>query len=93
MAQYKLCKIGVIRWDGVLIPADDANRHWRTYLQWVTAGNVPDAADAEPVLPTAQESAALTLQRDPVFRALIKVLAARFGLTAAQLINEIKAQV
>ena len=93
MALYKLAKVGVIRSDGAFIPKDNSNRDYIEFLRWVIEGNTPDPADPDPVPATDLENATLTLQRDPVFRALVKVLAAHFGLTVAQLVAEIKAQV
>jgi hypothetical protein len=93
MALYRLCKTGVIRSDGAVIPATLQNRDYKAYVDWVNRGGVPDAADTEPLPPTELQTATLTLQRDPVFRALVKVLAAHFGMTPAQLVAEIKAQV
>lgn len=50
MAEYKLhTEDGVIR-DGVFIPADESNRDYRQYLDWVAAGNTPDAADQAPAV-------------------------------------------
>lgn len=44
---YKLAiNGGVIRLaDGAFIPADDDNRDWRAYQDWLAAGNVPAADD------------------------------------------------
>lgn len=92
MALYKLARNGVLRSDGAFIPATLENRDYRTYVAWVNAGGVPDAADAQRV-ETEVQQAAQRLQADPVFRALIKVLAAHFNMTPAQLVTEIKAQV
>ena len=93
MAEYKLLANGVRKSTGECIPADGANRHWQQYLQWLAAGNAPDAADPEPTPDTDLQKASRQLQNDPVFRALVKVLATRFGITPAQLVAEIKAQV
>lgn len=96
MALYKLNKIGVLLQDATNpldIPKDDRNRHWQDYQKWLADGNVPDAANPEPALPTELENATAALQRDPVFRALVKVLATHFGLTPKQMVDEIKAQV
>lgn len=93
MALYKLTTFGVLRNDGAQIPRDNTNRDYIAFLKWVVEGNTPDPADPEPVPPTDLENATLALQRDPVFRALVKVLATRFGVTVAQLVAEIKAQV
>lgn len=41
-------------------------------------------------LATDADRAAKTLANDPVFRALVKTLAARFGVTVNTLVNEIK---
>lgn len=93
MALYKLCRTGVLRSDGAFIPASLGNSDYKEYMAWLDAGGVVEAADIEPMPPTEKDIAALTLQRDPVFSALVKVLAARFGVTPAQLVAEIKAQV
>lgn len=43
---YKLTKEGYIkRDDGACIPVDDKNSHYKEYLDWVDAGNVPDPID------------------------------------------------
>jgi hypothetical protein len=93
MAEYKLTKFGCLKTTGESIPADQRNRHWQEYQSWLAAGNVPDAADPEPVPDTDLQKAATILQNDPVFRALVKVLAVRFGITPAALVAEIKAKV
>lgn len=93
MAKYKLAQAGVIRSDGSFIPATLRNRDYLEYADWVNTGGVPDAADPAPVPDTDLQTATQRLQNDPVFRALIKVLATHFALTPAQLIAEIKAQV
>lgn len=56
--KYKLTANGVIRDDGVNIPADEGNRDYREYLEWLAAGNTPDPIDPEPtveVVPTIEE--------------------------------------
>ncbi len=93
MALYKLCKAGVIRLDGAVIPASLQNRDYKDYVAWINAGNVPDPADPELIPDTDLQIAIRLLQQDPVFRALVKVLATRFGISVAQLVNEIKTQV
>lgn len=45
MALYKLLENGVLREDGVSIPANEGNRHYQEYLAWVALGNTPDPAD------------------------------------------------
>lgn len=94
MSIYKLASFGVIHIPtGRNIPKDNANNDYKEYLRWVTDGNTPDPADPERVPDTDLQIANQRLQADPVFRALIKVLATRFGVPIAQLANEIKAQV
>lgn len=93
MALYKLAKAGVIRNDGAFIPATLQNRDYQDYVDWVNTGGMPDPVDPDTVPDTALQVATLQLQTNPVFRALIKVLAAHFAMTPAQFIAEIKAQV
>ena len=38
----------VVRDDGASIPADERNKDYREYLDWVEAGNTPGAPDPEP---------------------------------------------
>ena len=95
MALYKLT-LGpvVLRTDtGAGIPTSVGNRHYQEYLDWLAAGNVADPADPAPLPDTDLQIATRQLQNDPVFRALVKVLATHFGLTVPQMVNEIKAQV
>lgn len=93
MALYKLIKDGVVRSDGAVIPATLQNRNYKEYVDWVNTGGIPDPADPAPIPDTDLQTATQRLQNDPVFRALIKVLATHFALAPAQLIAEIKAQV
>ena len=94
MSLYKLTKTGVQRLaDGACIPFDDRSRQYKEYLDWVATGNAPDPVNPDPLPDTDLQIATRTLQNDPVFRALVKVLAVRFGVSVAQLVNEIKAQV
>lgn len=92
MAQYKLTRFGCIDTiSGASIPADIRNRHWQQYLDWVAAGNNADNMEPEALPLTAAQQAqegAMT----PAMRGLIKALAARLGVTPAQLIQEMKAQ-
>lgn len=39
---------GVVRDDGALIPNDERNADWQTYLVWVAAGNTAASAPAAP---------------------------------------------
>lgn len=93
MAQYKLCRTGILdTLSSANIPIDPANRHYQAYLQWFAAGNTPDAADPAPIQPTVAQQAQDIAIADPAMRGLIRALAARLGITAAQLIQEMKAQ-
>lgn len=43
MAKYKLTQDGVVDTEeGLNIPDDIGNRHWREYLDWVALGNTAD---------------------------------------------------
>lgn len=45
MAKYKLTASAATVHDtetGEFIPDDPANRHWRSYQEWLAAGNIPD---------------------------------------------------
>lgn len=45
---YKLKENGVTRIDGdqaIVIPADEFNRHWNEYQEWLKAGNTPEPQD------------------------------------------------
>jgi hypothetical protein len=47
--KYKLTNTDtILREDGASIPADQKNRDYCEYLDWVNAGNTPDAPDLEP---------------------------------------------
>lgn len=53
---YKLLKQGVLRVDdNAYIPAVPSNVDYKNFLAWVEAGNVPQAADPDP-LPTDYSS-------------------------------------
>ncbi len=96
MSLYKLTKTGVQRLaDGVCIPFDDRNRQYKEYLQWVAEGGVAEPADFTPdtLPPAVSQITTVVLRDDPVFRALLKVIAVRFNIPVAQLVDEIKAQV
>ena len=91
---YKLTKFGVIRLtDNAIIPADPLNRSYKEYLEWVAEGNIADPAAPELLPDNDLTTATAKLANDPAFRALVKVLAAHFGISVTQLVNEIKAQV
>lgn len=90
---YKLTAFGVRQ--NILnvdIPNDTRNRHWLEYLAWVAAGNIADPADALPIPDTPGKQAQDEAMNNPAMRGLIKALAARLGITPAQLIAEMKAQ-
>ena len=37
---------GIIRTsDGAIVPDDNANTDWQEYLEWIAAGNTPEAAE------------------------------------------------
>lgn len=44
---YKLMQdnLGVVRSDGAIIPADNANTDYQKYLEWVAENNTPEPAD------------------------------------------------
>ena len=71
MSDYILSESGVIRAsDNASIPADEGNRDWREYLEWVDAGNT--AAPYVPVPVTveqveAQRRQVFRLEADPLF--------------------------
>ena len=93
---YKLTKFGVLRLtDNAIIPADPLNRNYKEYLQWVAEGGIADPADFIPdaLPPAVSQIATVVLRDDPVFQALLKVIAVHFGIPVATLVNEIKAQV
>jgi len=48
MATYKLTLAGCVREDGLSIPNNQDNRHWREFLAWQAAGNTPDPIDPDP---------------------------------------------
>lgn len=48
--KYKLSDNRVIRDDGASIPLDIGNRDYREYLDWLSAGNIPDLADPKPLV-------------------------------------------
>ncbi len=43
---YKLGQNSIIRNDGAVIPLDERNADYQSYLAWAAAGNVPQQADA-----------------------------------------------
>ena len=96
MNSYKLTKFGIIRTsDNAAIPADLFNRDYKEYLQWVSGGGVVDPADFLPdsLPPAISQITNVVLRDDPVFLALLKVIASRFNIPVAQLVDEIKVQV
>ncbi len=91
MSDYKLTRSGIQRLaDGANIPIDFNNRDYQSFLAWKNAGNVPEPASILMEIPVSLEVAAKT---PTVFDALVQVLAAHFGISVDQLMNEIKAQV
>jgi len=67
---YTLNESGVTRGDGASIPADEGNRDWREYLEWVDAGNTADPYVPEPVTieqVQAQRRHAFVVESDPLF--------------------------
>lgn len=59
---YKLTKFGV-QLGNASIPNDPANRDWQEYQAWLTKGNTPLPADAEPD-PAIQTTKAKLLEID-----------------------------
>jgi hypothetical protein len=53
---YKLNTQGGVIFGDVFIPEDEGNRDYRTYLQWVAAGNTPQPADVPSTLVTLTPS-------------------------------------
>ena len=54
--RYVLAEHGVIRAsDGASIPADDRNRDWRAYQEWLSEGNVADPIPAPVIDPAVAE--------------------------------------
>lgn len=82
MADYKLMfgTPGIIRTaDNACVPEDPANRDYREFLAWLTAGNTPDPAEtpqetadrqAHEVETAGQETLRTELKADAVFAAL-----------------------
>ena len=96
MADYKLFPQSIrSNTEGSFIPIDLKNRDYQEYLKWVAKGGIADPADFIPdaLPPTASQITTVVLRDDPVFRALLKVIAVRFNIPVAQLVDEIKAQV
>jgi hypothetical protein len=91
---YKLQKrTGVIKRisDNAGIPEDPENSDRRAYDAWVALGNTPLPADEDPPLEAFDARVQRRIMDDPAMRALIRVLANRFGMTPAQLIDAMKA--
>ena len=54
--------------DGAYIPADEANTDYAEYLEWLKAGNTPEAATPEPGPDIeALRRAAYQVEADPLF--------------------------
>ncbi len=79
MALYKLTSYGVFNTvTQENIPADPANTQYQMYLAWA-AGNTADPADV--IVPqTTTQIVAADLKGNPALDALVKALAAKFGV-------------
>lgn len=71
MAEYTLAEYGVTRTsDRASIPADDRNRDWRAYQEWLADGNIPDPMPVvEPVVvatPTVSDVLVKIANGDPL---------------------------
>ena len=56
MSDYTLSDSGVTRTgDRASIPADDRNRDWRAYQEWLSEGNVADPIPAPVIDPAVAE--------------------------------------
>lgn len=64
-------------------------RHWKIYEAWLLGGNVPAPAEVLPVI-TKEDTLTNKLNKDVVLRAVVAVLAKKFGVTPTELIKEIK---
>ena len=71
LESYTLTESSVVRGsDGASIPADDSNRDWRAYQEWVDAGNTATPYTPEPVTVEqveAQRRQAFVTESDPLF--------------------------
>lgn len=86
MALYQLVSGGVKTSD-LFIPNDPANRHWREFLDWQAAGNIPDPQFTQAEL-DAQAAAIAAESLDREDRAAAKadpLIANLAGKTPAQI--------
>ena len=97
---YKLLSTGAVQRlkDGAIIPDNARNRDFIEYQKWLLAGNTPQPADVVVVdeserKKSERKAADDRLKNDYLLNALVKTVAARLGIPAAQLITEIKANV
>lgn len=74
------------------VPKNPAHRQARDVLQWIAAGNTPDAADPKPPPPTLSEGITDRLRGDPLARAQAFEMRDRLGLTNAQLLDLLAAK-
>jgi hypothetical protein len=76
--------------DNAFIPNDTGNRDWREYLDWLAAGNIPEPMSPDPAPLTADQRIDNVSSVDPFTRGLVRVIAQRFSLTEAQVVQAIK---
>lgn len=91
---YKIISTALVKRlaDGACIPADAANRDWRTYQEWLAAGNTPEPADPESPAPSIAETIDSAIDAHPALHGLVRVLASRFSLTEDDVRAAIKAR-